>query len=213
MTITRWLAIALTALLALTATAAEVRVLGLFEDRALLMINGKQHFLKAGEQRDGVKLIRADSAVAVLDIDGKRGEYGLNSDIHTSFSAPERQRVQIARDTSGMFSTAGAINGVPVRLMVDTGATNVAMDAAAAERLGLPFRHEGKPVTVQTAAGPARAWLLNLRSVRVGDIERSQVSAVIIEAKTNGEILLGMSFLSTVKMEKQSNLLVLEAQY
>jgi len=213
MKIGQWLGCLLLGFATVAALAAEVRVLGLFDGRALLMINGKQQFLKAGDQHDGVKLIRADSAVAVLEIDGKRGEYGLNSDIHTSFSAPETVRVQIARDGNGMFTTAGAINGIPVSFMVDTGATSVAMNARMAERLGISFRHEGRPQMVQTAAGMTSAWRVSLRSVRVGEIERKNVEAFVVEAKTSNEILLGMSFLSTVKMEKQSNLLVLEAQY
>lgn len=200
-------------LVSLALSAADIRVLGLFDGQALLMIDGKQRMLKAGQHSDGVTLIRADSSAAVLEINGKRAEYKLGSDIHTSFAAPETARVQIARDNNGMFTTAGAINGIPVSFMVDTGATSVAMGAAVAEHLGIPFRHQGKPITVGTAAGPARAWRITLRSVRVGEIERQGIEAVVIEAKNGGDILLGMSFLSTVKMEKQSNLLVLEAQY
>lgn len=195
-------------------SALDISVLGLFEERVLLKIDGSQRLLKVGERSpEGVLLVQADSSKAILEIDGKRGEYRLGSDIHTSFTAPETVRVQIARNNFGMYTTAGAINGVPVTFMVDTGATSVAMNAATAERLGIGFRHNGRPLTVQTAAGPARAWAVLLKTVRVGEIERSQIEAVVIEARTNNDILLGMSFLSTVKMEKQSNLLVLEAQY
>jgi aspartyl protease family protein len=112
-----------------------------------------------------------------------------------------------------MFTTAGAINGIPVTFMVDTGASVIAMNAAVAERLGIAFRHTGERSAARTAGGTVPAWRVILRSVRVGEIERTQVEAMIVEAKTDHDILLGMSFLSTVKMEKQSNLLVLEAQY
>ncbi len=201
-------------LLSVAAQALDVSVLGLFEDRALLKIDGTQRLLKVGDRSpEGVLLVQADSSKAILEIDGKRGEYRLGSDIHTSFTAPDTVRVQIARNNFGMYTTAGAINGVPVTFMVDTGATSIAMNAATAERLGIGFRHNGQPLTVHTAAGPARAWAVTLKTVRVGEIERSQIQAVVIEARTNNDILLGMSFLSTVKMEKQSNLLVLEAQY
>jgi len=194
--------------------AVDVRVLGLFEDRAIVIIDGQQRLLKVGEtSAEGVKLIRADSVRAVLEIAGQRDEYRMGVDINTTLAAPTVLRVQIARDNHGMFTTAGAINGTPVGFMVDTGATSVAMNAATAARLGIAFRHEGKAMMVHTAAGPAKAWQVMLKSVRVGEIERQQVEAVVIEAKTSNEILLGMSFLSTVKMEKQSNLLVLEAHY
>ncbi len=200
--------------LAALAQAADVRVQGLFPDRALLSIDGKSRMLKVGDSSpEGVKLLKVDSSAAVLEIDGKRETLGLSADIHTSLSTPQVVRVQIARDNSGMYTTTGAINGTPVGFMVDTGATSVAMNAATAERLGIPFRHEGKPVTVQTAAGAVRSWEVLLKSVKVGEIERKQVQAVVIEARSNNDILLGMSFLSTVKLEKQNNLLVLEARY
>jgi len=194
--------------------AADVRIQGLFPDRVLLTIDGKSRMMKVGDSSpEGVKLLKVDSNAAVLEIDGKRETLGLSSDVHTSLSTPEVVRVQIARDNMGMYTTTGAINGAPVSFMVDTGATSVAMNAATAERLGISFRHEGKPMTVQTAAGPARAWAVLLKSVKVGEIERKQVQAVVIEARSNNDILLGMSFLSTVKLEKQNNLLVLEARY
>lgn len=202
------------ALCASVLQAADVRVMGLFDGRALLSIDGKQRFLKAGETTpEGIKLIQADTDKAILEIAGKRDEYRIGSDIHTGFSAPKTVRVQIAKDQYGMFTTAGAINGIPVSFMVDTGASSVAMNAAVAGRLGIAFRHSGKPITVATAGGQASGWRIVLRSVRVGEIERTNVEAVVVEAKTNHDILLGMSFLGTVKMEKQSNLLVLEAQY
>lgn len=205
---------ALLILFAGSVLAADVRVQGLFPDRALLSIDGKSRMLKIGDSSpEGIKLLKVDSSSAVLEIDGKRETLGLSADIHTSLSTPDVVRVQIARDNNGMYTTSGAINGTPVGFMVDTGATSVAMNAATAERLGIPFRHEGKAITVQTAAGPARAWAVLLKSVRVGEIERKQVQAVVIEARTNSDILLGMSFLSTVKLEKQNNLLVLEARY
>ncbi|NQD36881.1 TIGR02281 family clan AA aspartic protease [Permianibacter sp. IMCC34836] len=201
-------------LLGTTAIAADIRVLGLFDDRAMLFIDGKQRLLKVGETSpEGVKLIRSDSERAVLEIAGKREEFRLGADMHTSMATPDVLRVQIARDNHGMFRTAGAINGIPVSFMVDTGATSIAMSASMAARLGIAFRHEGKPMMVQTASGVVKAWQVMLKTVKVGEIERALVEAAVIEAETGSEILLGMSFLSTVKLEKQNNLLVLEARY
>ncbi len=209
-----WLLACMLCGVAALAQAADVRVQGLFPDRALLNIDGKSRMLKVGDSSpEGVKLLRVDSSAAVLEIDGKRETLGLSADIHTSLSSPDVIRVQIARNNSGMYTTPGTINGSPVSFMVDTGATSVAMNAQTAKRLGIPFRHEGRPVMVHTAAGPARSWELLLKSVKVGEIERKQVQAVVIEARSNNDILRGMSFLSTVKLEKQNNLLVLEARY
>lgn len=196
------------------AQATDIRVLGLFDDRAMLFIDGKQRLLKVGETSpEGVKLIRSDSEHALLEIAGKREEFRLGADMHTSLAAPDVQRVQIARDNHGMFRTTGAINGIPVSFMVDTGATAIAMSAGMAERLGIAFRHDGEPTMVQTASGVVKAWRVMLKTVKVGEIERPLVAAAVIEADTGSEILLGMSFLSTVKLEKQNNLLVLEARY
>ena len=64
-----------TALLVGSATAVvaapDIRVVGLFKDRAVVMIDGRQRILRIGDTSpEGVRLIAADSESAVLEVDG-----------------------------------------------------------------------------------------------------------------------------------------------
>ena len=62
-----------------SAHATEVNVVGLFNGKAMVSINGGKHrVMAAGETSpEGVKLISADSSTAVLEIDGKRKNLGM----------------------------------------------------------------------------------------------------------------------------------------
>ena len=114
--------------------------------------------------------------------------------------------VMLERGRGGHFRAQGAINGVDIDFLVDTGATDVAISDRRARALGLEF---GPRVTVMTAAGPVAAWITRLDSVRVGNLERRNVRATITPG-LGGEALLGMSFLRHYSMRQQEDLLIIE---
>lgn len=86
--------IAVLCTIALAAGAAvhaveKVGVYGLFKDKAILVIDGKQRLLRAGETSpEGVKLVRADSKEAVIEIDGVQSTRGLGTHIDSRFAEP-----------------------------------------------------------------------------------------------------------------------------
>lgn len=208
-----WASLWLAGLIAAPVLAHDISVVGLFENRALLKIDGQQRWLKAGERSpEGILLVSATPKSAVVEIDGKRETLNLRSDIHTRLEAPVRPSVQIARDVNGMYLTAGSINGQPVRFMIDTGASDVAISQRAAERLGIDYRR-GERGRVRTAQGVAHVWFVKLRSVKLGAITRVDVDAAVVEGSAPEPALLGMSFLSTVSMREAQNVLHLEARY
>jgi aspartyl protease family protein len=108
---------------------------------------------------------------------------------------PLASTLRIPADRSGHFLVEGRVNGEPVRFLVDTGATRVALSEADARRAGLhplatDFMHR-----VNTAHGSAMTAEATLRSVEVGPIEVREVPALIVDSDL-GVSLLGMSFLS-----------------
>ena len=107
-------------------------------------------------------------------------------------------RVVLAADTHGHFVSDGAINGNPIRFLVDTGATSVALPASDADRLGIDYR-KGRRGISNTAGGPVTVYRVSLDSVRLGGIELRTVDAVVIEQGLD-IALLGMSFLNRVEM-------------
>ncbi|MGA7801384.1 MAG: TIGR02281 family clan AA aspartic protease [Gammaproteobacteria bacterium] len=197
------------------AAGPDIQVLALFSNHAVLMVNGVRTTLRAGAPGpDGVKLLSATSDQAVLEVNGRRLRVGLGTDVRAPASGGnDRSEVRVYRGPSGMFTTVGGINGLPVSFLVDTGASQVAMNAAQASRLGIDFRVVGTPVRVTTASGIARAFRVTLDTVRVGAIALHNVPAVVMQGDQPPAVLLGMSFLGRLDMRNQGQCLVLRQRY
>lgn len=194
----------------LTAWAQEITVLGLFTGKVVLNIDGERRVLAIGERSpEGVRLLAADSDGAELEVGGKRQRYSLGMHIGSNYQAAQKAEVQIWPDASGMFMTSGTINGYTVEFMVDTGATLVSINGEQARRLGIDYRREGKPALVETASGRERAYQVLLDSVSVGALKIHNVPAVVLDGNLPSTILLGMSFLGRMEMERRSGALVL----
>jgi aspartyl protease family protein len=199
----------------LNAWAVErVRVMALFQDKAMLEIDGKNRLLRTGETSpEGVRLISADAREAVIEVDGEQQSYQLNTQVGGSYKEPESREAQIWRDNTGSFTTVGSINGRTVNMLVDTGATSVAMSEREAKRLGIPYRLRGKRVMVGTASGQALGYEVTLDQVQVGQVLLRNVGAMVIEGDSPREVLLGMTFLSRVQMDNQGTVMILRSNY
>ena len=192
----------------------DVRVVGLFSDRAVLLVEGRQHMLRVGQTSpEGVKLVSASSELAVLLIDGEEVTARLDGRVSARKRTATVKEVQVWRDTTGMYTTVGSIDGLPVPFLIDTGATQVAMNASQARRLGIDYHVTGNPAEVTTASGVARAWMVTLDSVKVGDLEVRNVSAVVLEGEQPKVTLLGMSYLGRMEITNSGRLMTLRQRY
>ena len=114
----------------------RLRVVGLFSGKAMVEIDGQNRLLRVGKRSpEGVLLISATAREAVIEVDGKRSSYTLGSHVGSGFAKPDSREVQIWRDRQGAYRTVGSINGQTTDLLVDTGATSVAMSEVEAKRL------------------------------------------------------------------------------
>lgn len=193
-----------------------LQVVALFKGKAVIMIDDKRHTLSIGQTSpEGFTLISADSDRAVIEYKGKRKTYPLGNSvaIGTQFSKPAEKTVQAISDNYGMFHIQGSINGYPVRFLVDTGATLIAMNEVVGKRLGIDYALTGEPSYVSTASGVAKAYAVRLKYVKVGEIRVNNVRAVIIEGGFPTEVLLGMSFLGRVQIERDGNIMRLKKRY
>jgi aspartyl protease family protein len=120
-------------------------------------------------------------------------------------------RVVISAGSGGHFLTQGQINGIQTQMVVDTGATLVALSSAEAQRLGLKYQ-SGTPLQMSTANGVVPGWHLQLSSVRLGDVTVYGVDAVV-SAGAMPYVLLGNSFLSRFQMTRTNEQMVLEKRY
>ena len=110
----------------------------------------------------------------------------------------EGQQYMAVRGSDGHFHLSGAIDGRSVSLMVDTGASVVAMDRPTAESLGIDTSRLSFSNYVMTANGMTRSAPVFLETIEVGDIVRHNVRAAVTEGEGFGTVLLGMSFLDTL---------------
>jgi len=119
--------------------------------------------------------------------------------------------VEIPAEDNGHFSTAAEINGRSVDVMVDTGATIVALSFEDAERAGLMLRDSDFTGSVHTANGVARVAPVTLDRVTIGDITVRDVRAAVAERGRLKTSLLGMSFLSRLsRFDMRPGLLVMQ---
>ena len=101
----------------------------------------------------------------------------------------------VEADRQGHFWVDGEINGVSIPLMIDTGATSVALDRETAARIGI--RPSAREFTGRsnTANGMARVAPVTLPRLSIGQMTVRDVQAHVLEGSMHGMGLLGMSFL------------------
>ena len=189
----------------------KIKVVGLFKDKAVIIIDGKQHVLRKNTTSpEGVTLISANSNEAILEVDGERKNYTLGNQVSIKFSETEPGRTVSIAPTNELYLVNGSINDFQVQFLVDTGASSVAMNRQTAKRLGLNFRMDGQEGLSETASGYSKIYVVNLEKVTVGDIVLEDVEGVVHDGEFPRIILLGNSFLSKVHLRREGQLLLLE---
>ncbi|HET8709994.1 MAG TPA: TIGR02281 family clan AA aspartic protease [Spongiibacteraceae bacterium] len=182
-------------------------------DAAVLRIGNQQRMLRSGQRSpEGVLLVSADNRRAIVEVDGRRKELKLSERISGNFSAADTSEVRIDRNAQAQYLTTASINGKLTTVMVDTGATMVALSGRQAAALGIDY-HRGSPTRVSTASGMASAYAVQLDSVAVGDVSVPYVPAVVVEGDFPPVTLLGMTFLQRVGMREENGALYLKQKF
>lgn len=123
---------------------------------------------------------------------------------------PARIAIEVAQ-RGGSFLTLAEVNGKPVRMLVDTGASYVALTHDDARMLGLRISRDAYRHLVATASGEARVAIVELARIGVGGTEVSNVAATVHPPGGLATSLLGMSFISRLKrFEVAGSRLILE---
>ncbi len=99
------------------------------------------------------------------------------------------------RRADGHYAFDMLANGVKLRFMFDTGATNVVLRAEDAARMGLDTARLDYRVSVSTANGRALAAPVTIEALSAGNITQRQVRALVAKPGALHENLLGQSFL------------------
>jgi aspartyl protease family protein len=110
--------------------------------------------------------------------------------------AAHRESVTIPADARGFFQVLAQLNGMPVRAVVDTGASAIYRGRAQARAIGLDTSR-ARRAEMSTFRGPRTIWVVKLDRVQVGSLVARDVDAWVVEEGEEGppQPLLGMSFL------------------
>lgn len=118
--------------------------------------------------------------------------------------------MQIPPDASGNYLVDAEIEGHPIRMMVDTGATYVSLTNEDADAIGLRPAPADYRYRTMTANGVGVAAKVRIGTLRLGDMEFYNVDAFVMPEGALGTSLLGMSALSQLaKVEISGGRLVL----
>jgi len=208
------LVLLLTALPIRVMAETRVNVVGLFNHKAVVIINGgKPKTLSVGESREGVKLLEADSASAKFLIEGKVKVLGMGQAASVvGDDASGRPSVTLYANMQGHFISECYINGAPLKFLVDTGATTVALNSGDAKFAKIDYKR-GEPVLVGTANGVVTAYRVTIATLKIGGITLNQVEASVLEGGSPSIVLMGMSALNRLNMQRQDIAMTLTKKY
>jgi aspartyl protease family protein len=100
--------------------------------------------------------------------------------------------VMLKRGLDGHYRSEALINGEKFSVLVDTGATGVTISQTVADKLNLK---SNDAIQTNTANGNSVGYMVRLDTIQLGGVRAENVSAMIAPG-LEGDVLLGMSFLS-----------------
>ena len=228
----RWIALgALGLALAGGAGADELALSGIVGGKAVLVINnGAPRLVAVGKSTpEGIRLLAIKNQSAEVEFEGRRYVLPLGARVVRQISKGEDRpgingltseearkilalgsEITIDADDRGHFRVAGEMNGHRVSMLVDTGATTVALGLPEARRLGIPLDDASQSL-IQTAGGTAKAWRVVLKSLKVGSIRFENVEAMVSDAEIPA--LLGMNVLNKMEMRRDGHQMRLKKKY
>ena len=205
-----------TVLLAVPVLAAtQLNVVGLFTGKAVVAINGSApQTIAAGQTKNGVKLLSANSESATFLVEGKQQtlKMGQAASIAGANVPTNKSPVSLYADQSGHYFGNLNINGASLKYVVDTGATTVALNSGDAKFAKIDYE-KGEKVTMSTANGNVSAYLVHINTLKIGTIVLNDVAATVSEGDSPPFVLLGMTALNRMSMKNENSILTLSKKY
>jgi aspartyl protease family protein len=151
------------------------------------------------QHRGGLGRLLRQAATWMLIFLGVIAAAALWSDVRSTRMARQtviaaEGRIELPRAPDGHFYVTADVQGVPVRFVVDTGATDLVLTREDAARVGIDPAGLVFSGRASTANGEVRTAPVRLSEVAIGGIVQTGVRAQVNEAPMP-DSLLGMSFL------------------
>lgn len=159
------------------------------------------------------KTLRLAAAWAMIFL-GVIALAGLWGDIRQAVAPQARMleggRIEVPMGGDGHFHLTARVNGQPVRFVIDTGATTIALAEDDARRAGIGPDSLAFVGQARTANGMVQTATVMLDSLTIGEIAEYDVPAVILRSDLDLS-LMGMSYLSRfARVSIEGNRLILE---
>jgi aspartyl protease family protein len=147
-------------------------------------------------------------------LDAKKGKSRVQSPQLSSYSAsgnvqnarkklshnPLSGRTARARmSRNGHFYFNTKMNGAPVKAVIDTGASGVAINRTTARRLGIHLTNSDFRFKSRTANGIAYFAAATIDEIEIGRIVVHDVRAAVLKDSSLDQTLLGMTFLRKLR--------------
>ncbi len=130
---------------------------------------------------------------------------GLSS---LSASSGINEEILLQRQSDGHFYVDAEVNGAKVHMLIDTGATAIALTREDARKAGIGISIGMPNVIGQGASGDVKGEFVTVDRIKLGDKTGESMNAVVLDG--GGMSLLGQTFLSKFSsVEIHGNTMVL----
>lgn len=120
--------------------------------------------------------------------------------------------VRLPRESDGHFYADVEVDGATAHMLVDTGASMIALTGDDAQAIGIVWEADDVQPVAQGANGAVYGVRITLESVRLGEFEARDVEATVVPEGL-GISLLGQSFLSRIEnVQIQPDAMILGAE-
>ena len=162
----------------------------------LLAVVGGWFFMQT---REGLSKTLQHAAIWAMIFVGGAAAVGLWQDItyqsgRGQIAVNTAGQIIVPRNRDGHYYLSAQINGANVRFVLDTGATDLVLTQADAERAGLDPANLAYQGRANTANGEVRTAFVRLDTVQLGTTIDTKVDAVVNQGEMD-QSLLGMGYL------------------
>lgn len=116
----------------------------------------------------------------------------------------EGRSLRVAMSGDGHYWVDGIVNDVPVRFLIDSGATITALSSTTAKAASLEIDTQRMPLVLNTANGPVEGQRAVAANVKFGSIEVRDLPVVVSPAFGDVNVI-GMNMLSQLKSWRVEN--------
>lgn len=196
----------------LTAQAVEINLIAIMGSKAMVEVDGARKLMEAGQSASGAKLLNVSADAVVFEAGGRKLTLSMDNRSIKSNISPEGGKKLVMPNDNGHFYAGLAINGLPLRGVVDTGATVLTLSSNHARAAGIDLSRATTGTAV-TAQGTVATRQTTINTLRLGDIVLHNIDALVIDGQFPPTPLIGMNVLQRFTMQRDADRLTLIQRY